>query len=730
MSNLPPIDPLEPDRGDPEGNPPPPKTNGHDPNPQSNGIESAVAGVSVSFTRYDALGTRLSKSYDIGADGKVTKSGRTEMGSGEYETITIEEACPPQVLGKIGKRIDVLGPCEAIGLGVVIDDLPRCGDITTKWRYELCHGNPRSTLKDAIPRAKSHFKWPSKGLGLLFCDGDEIDGLHEVLTSLWPGFADVAVLARPSASASVKDPTTGMRFKTGEHLFMLNDEPSKTKAVLQAILRLAWCVGSGRSAGWVALAKDGDPLVYGPVDVTVWGTERLIYEGEITLGEGLERLPRNSAVIGGNGVLCAAKLIRFADKHAPVERFNELVAAAKAEPAFRAKQAEVKAAYREEHIAREVARGIPREEVEREFDRVTRASGSVTGERIWRELSKHQTLYWPNGKPFTTADMATDPQAFHEKECADPVEGMTYQTTNCGWIIYEGGRIVIYSRAHGDAYAYFLPLLDMDDLGGELAKLMFNKHNEADEEDEADEEAGSDDEIDTVVGVANPTSGEASKTPDNTGAGTPGDVPPSAPGEGSAPRWMNVMLSIPEPALFGSSADIYTDTDTGATYGPFNGDKALLTAFLIRCVRENIPDETILGVCFHDGFKGSAIHSYCREQGRGFLEQRLKLAKETAAEAEDDADQTGTPEASKDGITIGDFYAYSPQHTYIFAPVGEIWIQTSINERLPKVPVFKKDGTPALDSTGKPRKMTPSRWLGKNRAVEQMTWAPGLGDQG
>ena len=64
-------------------------------------------------------------------------------------------------------------------------------------------------------------------------------------------------------------------------------------------------------------------------------------------------------MIGGSGVLCVAELIAFADQHAPVKQFNELVAAAKNEPAFLAKQAAVKAAYRADHIEKGVAQGKP-----------------------------------------------------------------------------------------------------------------------------------------------------------------------------------------------------------------------------------------------------------------------------------------------------------------------------------------------------------------------------------
>ena len=88
---------------------------------------------------------------------------------------------------------------EAIGLGVVKGGLPLSGDITTKAAYERRQGNKRA-MATAIPRALSHFGWPPEGLGLLLFDGDEKDGLREILIALYPDFADVAALVRPSAS--------------------------------------------------------------------------------------------------------------------------------------------------------------------------------------------------------------------------------------------------------------------------------------------------------------------------------------------------------------------------------------------------------------------------------------------------------------------------------------------------------------------------------------------------
>jgi hypothetical protein len=68
--------------------------------------------------------------------------------------------------------------------------------------------------------------------------------------------------------------------------------------------------------------------------------------------------------------------------------------------------------------------------------------------------------------------------------------------------------------------------------------------------------------------------------------------------------------------------------------------------------------------------------------------------------------------AGTGGVALLDFYAYMPQHSYLFVPGRQMWPGESVNARLGKV------------GTGKD-KISASTWLDRNRAVEQMTWAPG-----
>ena len=73
---------------------------------------------------------------------------------------------------------------------------------------------------------------------------------------------------------------------------------------------------------------------------------------------------------------------------------------------------------------------------------------------------------------------------------------------------------------------------------------------------------------------------------------------------------------------------------------------------------------------------------------------------------------------TSEGVSMDDFVAYLPQHTYIFIPTREPWPAASVNSRIAPVRV----GT---DDDGEPNYVKANAWLDANKAVEQMTWAPG-----
>jgi len=78
----------------------------------------------------------------------------------------------------------------------------------------------------------------------------------------------------------------------------------------------------------------------------------------------------------------------------------------------------------------------------------------------------------------------------------------------------------------------------------------------------------------------------------------------------------------------------------------------------------------------------------------------------TDVDAEQSTEVVDTGEAPS--VALDDFYAYSPTHSYIHVPTREMWSAIAVNSR-----IFKKSGLSA------------TKFLDRNRAVEQLTWAPG-----
>ena len=102
------------------------------------------------------------------------------------------------------------------------------------------------------------------------------------------------------------------------------------------------------------------------------------------------------------------------------------------------------------------------------------------------------------------------------------------------------------------------------------------------------------------------------------------------------------------------------------------------------------------------------------------------LTEKTGIEVEDDSGKPGQDTNGKNaGVALEDFFANMQSHSYIFTPTGEMWPASSVDARVPPVLLRRPDRTPLLRK-GKEVRISASRWLDKYRAVEQMTWCPGL----
>jgi hypothetical protein len=74
-----------------------------------------------------------------------------------------------------------------------------------------------------------------------------------------------------------------------------------------------------------------------------------------------------------------------------------------------------------------------------------------------------------------------------------------------------------------------------------------------------------------------------------------------------------------------------------------------------------------------------------------------------------------------EGLSLSDFRAYMPQHSYIFVPTREPWPAASVNARIPPVPLVDATGRHVLNDKGEQKTISASRWLDQNQSVAQMT---------
>jgi hypothetical protein len=67
----------------------------------------------------------------------------------------------------------------------------------------------------------------------------------------------------------------------------------------------------------------------------------------------------------------------------------------------------------------------------------------------------------------------------------------------------------------------------------------------------------------------------------------------------------------------------------------------------------------------------------------------------------------------KPAVSLDDFRAYMVVHKYIFTDTGDLWPASSVNARIPPVPISSDI------------EISASKWLDTRQPVEQVTWAPG-----
>jgi hypothetical protein len=165
----------------------------------------------------------------------------------------------------------------------------------TPWRLRLVRDPP---TPGTLPRARETFQAP-EGAAPLFLDCDvplllrpalpDAGAVRELLVGAWRGFADVAMLIRPSVTAGAKLKNSPAPLPRGFHVFAVISNGRLAGPIAAALFdRLAL-----RHA-LVEPSRRGSKLRRAIIDLSATnGAERLIFEADPVLdGPGLERVER------------------------------------------------------------------------------------------------------------------------------------------------------------------------------------------------------------------------------------------------------------------------------------------------------------------------------------------------------------------------------------------------------------------------------------------------------
>lgn len=391
------------------------------------------------FTKTDGP---LTKRISILADGSINSDGSAcVMSRGIAQRAKIFDVT------QLAKSIEWMRSDQALALGALRVDLPDTVRVVVKAQIN------DATPPDIIARTADTIHYRRGELAFALLDVDtkgmpqdiaaEISrrgGFFEAIVSVIPHLAGGARVTRASTSAGLFRSDTGEKLpgSGGLHIFLLVSDGADIERFLKALHNRCWLAGFG----WKMVGAAGQVLDRSLVDVSVFGAERLVFEGSPVLEPPLEQdLDRRRPIATeGNALdtitICptltiveAAKLKELKDKSA----FKLKPSVAEARSAFIKREAEriVKRTGMHQRAAERVAlrhcEGTLLPDVELAFDDVDFAGCTV-------------------------GNVLTNPDRFEGATLADPLEGIPYGACKAMVMLRSDGTPFIHSFAHGRTF--------------------------------------------------------------------------------------------------------------------------------------------------------------------------------------------------------------------------------------------------------------------------------------
>lgn len=380
----------------------------------------------------------LTKRYKLGENKAPERTGSGAFYAGEARRVEVTGACARALLAAVAKRIGALAATEAL----IAAPPPEGRD---EWR--VVTKDKANRTQGTVARRKEDFAAPAgRCILMLDCDTktypDEIKerldaqgGLWSVLKSVCPALGEAACFSRPSASSNITVDLTGdTTGPAGEHLYLIatdgRDVHSFAKRLHGRLLLEGW--------GWFYLTAAGSVRSRSLIDPAASSPDRIVYEADADLSEGLSQAPRAVTPLSrgaGAAFLDTSRLPELSQEEE--DRLEEIEARWREENAE--KIAAAQAAQVEKRVTDRAAGGVDEGYARQAVESAIR-DGVLEGE-------------WPieldTGDTVTVAEILAEPAKYHGQTCADPLEPEYGGGRNLAVIYTDGPRPIIYSHAHG-----------------------------------------------------------------------------------------------------------------------------------------------------------------------------------------------------------------------------------------------------------------------------------------
>lgn len=335
----------------------------------------------------------------------------------------------------------------------------------------LCYGTPKGIkvggtvniaandykLEGEMARTKSDFEWPDGG-GVLFLDHDSGLRKQDFLDSIayvLPELQTVDKIWMPSSSSHIfhgeKD-LTGVR---GQRLYFFVDDASKIPEIGSLIFKKLWLAGMGN----IVISAAGSMLVRGPVDATVWQTNRFDFASGAKCEKPLEQRNRKPEIIKGcRQFLEYASIKRLTGKEE--YSYAQMVAA---EKALHKKEADKQ---QDRHIEERIKNEPEaRKKALRQFYKSAYNGGTLAGD--------FKIFLFKDGNKIekTVLEILKNRKEYHNCRTLDPIEPEYNNYHKTGVLLLDKSVPMLCSKAHGDK-TYILTELIQKNENEEIFKEM------------------------------------------------------------------------------------------------------------------------------------------------------------------------------------------------------------------------------------------------------------------